>query len=217
MAIGTPAIPDVKIDHIRPMAVVLGVLRMLLSVVALLAIYFWVPVTGDSNVDVSAVLFTVGGMTLFVVVFVVQIRRIGRTDYPILVAGETFVSVLLLFLFIFALAYDALSLHDASYFSQSLSRLDSLYFTITVFTTVGFGDITATNEVTRSIVSVQMLLDLVFLAFLVRIVTTAAQATVASRRSSVQEPVAADERDDVGDGDRVEPSAPGRAGASDGP
>ena len=40
---------------------------------------------------------------------------------------------------------------------------DSLYFTVTVFATVGFGDITATSQTGRLIVTAQMILDLIVL------------------------------------------------------
>ena len=54
-----------------------------------------------------------------------------------------------------------------------LSRTDAMYFSTTVFTTVGFGDITAKSEVARLVVTVQMWLDLVFLGLVLRVVTQA--------------------------------------------
>ena len=43
-------------------------------------------------------------------------------------------------------------------FSQKLDHSRALYFTITVFSTVGFGDITPTNDAARLAVGAQMLL-----------------------------------------------------------
>ena len=48
-----------------------------------------------------------------------------------------------------------------------------MYFSSTVFTTVGFGDITAKTEAARLAVTLQMWLDLVFLGLVVRIVVNA--------------------------------------------
>ncbi len=48
-----------------------------------------------------------------------------------------------------------------------------MYFSSTVFTTVGFGDITAKTEAARLVVTVQMWLDLVFLGLVVRLVVNA--------------------------------------------
>jgi voltage-gated potassium channel len=58
---------------------------------------------------------------------------------------------------------------DAGNFNaETLTRTDSLYFTVTVFATVGFGDITATSETARVLVTVQMILDLIVLGLGVR-------------------------------------------------
>jgi hypothetical protein len=46
-----------------------------------------------------------------------------------------------------------------------MNRTDALYFTVTTFATVGFGDITATSQIARLMVTVQMVLDLLILGF----------------------------------------------------
>ncbi|MCX5316988.1 potassium channel family protein [Streptomyces sp. NBC_00154] len=46
---------------------------------------------------------------------------------------------------------------------SGLTRTDTLYFAVSTFTTVGFGDITATSEAGHLIVTAQMLLDLLVL------------------------------------------------------
>ena len=58
---------------------------------------------------------------------------------------------------------------------HSLTRTDALYFTVTVFTTVGFGDITATTQAARLIVTVQMILDLGVLGLGIRVFLGAVQ------------------------------------------
>jgi voltage-gated potassium channel len=52
---------------------------------------------------------------------------------------------------------------------DSLTRTDSLYFTVTVFATVGFGDITATSQGARMVVIAQMILDLLVLGLVVKV------------------------------------------------
>jgi voltage-gated potassium channel len=52
---------------------------------------------------------------------------------------------------------------SAANFSQPLTRTDALYFTVTVFSTVGFGDIVPRSEVTRIVLIVQMLGDVALL------------------------------------------------------
>src|SRR5208282_4777456 len=56
-----------------------------------------------------------------------------------------------------------------------LTRTDSLYFTVTTFSTVGFGDITATSQAARLVVTVQMILDLLVLGLGIRVFIGAVQ------------------------------------------
>jgi voltage-gated potassium channel len=65
-----------------------------------------------------------------------------------------------LYLLLFASTYFLMGRASAANFAQPLSRTDALYFSVTVFTTVGFGDITARSETARVVLIVQMLADL---------------------------------------------------------
>jgi voltage-gated potassium channel len=68
------------------------------------------------------------------------------------------------FLLLFAGTYFVLSVDGVGNFIQEhLTRTDTLYFTVTIFSTVGFGDITATSTSARVVVILQMILDLVIL------------------------------------------------------
>src|SRR5262249_27830859 len=61
----------------------------------------------------------------------------------------------------------AISAHS---FSQPLNHTDALYFTVTVFATVGFGDITATTTAARLVVTGQMIIDLIILGVGARVI-----------------------------------------------
>jgi voltage-gated potassium channel len=74
-----------------------------------------------------------------------------------------------LFLLQFAASYYVMGKLSAANFSEPLTRTDSLYFTVTVFATVGFGDITATTEAARILVMAQMLLGIVVVGIGARI------------------------------------------------
>ena len=58
-------------------------------------------------------------------------------------------------------------------FTAPLSRTDALYFTVTVFSTVGFGDITAKAETARLVVTGQMIADLVILGLAIKAIVGA--------------------------------------------
>jgi hypothetical protein len=67
------------------------------------------------------------------------------------------------FLLLFASTYVVMAAISASNFSAPMTHTNGLYFTVTVFATVGFGDITAKTEAARLVVTVQMMIDLVIL------------------------------------------------------
>jgi hypothetical protein len=50
-----------------------------------------------------------------------------------------------------------------------MTHTNALYFTITVFATIGFGDITATTPTPRLVVTAQMILDLIVLGLGVKV------------------------------------------------
>jgi hypothetical protein len=112
-------------------------------------------------------------------VFAWQIRRISVAELPELRAVEALGIVIVVFLVLFSGIYLAMS-HDAPRtFSQALDHIQALYFTITVFSTVGFGDITPRTDTARVLVSIQMLLDLVIIGAAVRLIFSAARSRIA--------------------------------------
>ena len=120
--------------------VALALLRASLTATVLVVLYYTVPVSGA--MDASAVALLLGGLLLFAVVITWQIRAILVSSYPGLRAVEALASAIPLFLLLFALVYFKMADLQAQAFSEPLNRTDALYFTITVFSTVGFGDIT---------------------------------------------------------------------------
>jgi voltage-gated potassium channel len=67
-----------------------------------------------------------------------------------------------------------MSQSDPAAFGHALDRDSALYFTVTVFSTVGFGDIVAKSDVARLVVTVQMLADLAVVAVVIRLILGAA-------------------------------------------
>ena len=62
---------------------------------------------------------------------------------------------------------------SAGNFGSRLTHTDGPYFTITVFSTAGFGDITAQTQAARLVVTGQMIADLVILGLAVKIIVGA--------------------------------------------
>jgi voltage-gated potassium channel len=145
-----------------------GVLRAVLTAVLLVTLYYVAPMNEplgwSAGIRLVVCLFVLAGALTW------QIRSILRSRYPAIRAGEVVAFSATLFLLVFASTYFLLSGRASGNFDQALTRTDALYFTISTFATVGFGDITATSEVARVIVMVQMVLDLLILGLGLRVV-----------------------------------------------
>ena len=139
----------------------------------LLFLYYHLPLDRRSNG--SLVLDVVGSVVLLVAMIAWQVRAIVRSKYPAIRATQALTATAALFLLLFASIYYTVSLGEAGTFSEELSRSDALYFTVTVFSTVGFGDITPKGEAVRMVVATQMLLDLVVLGLAIKVILGAVQ------------------------------------------
>lgn len=124
----------------------------------------------------------VGALLLLLGVLTWQVRRIKTAELPGLRAIQALAVVIPLFLAVFAAIHLSLSRAPDSAYNVELNHTQALYFTVTVFATVGFGDITPTTDTARLVVTLQMLLDLVLLGAGVRVLTTAAKMGLARRQ-----------------------------------
>jgi hypothetical protein len=115
------------------------------------------------------------GLVVLVGLVTFQVRSILRSRFPGLRGVEALATSIPLFLLLFASTYVVMAAISASNFSEPLTRTNALYFTVTVFATVGFGDITAKTEAARLVVTGQMIVDLVTIALVVKVIVGAAK------------------------------------------
>jgi hypothetical protein len=86
---------------------------------------------------------------------------------------------------VFAVAYLEMADADAGSFSEPLSRTDALYYTVTVFSTVGFGDIIPKTDLARVATTVQMLLgDLLVVGLVLNVMVGAVKAGLHRRAAA---------------------------------
>jgi voltage-gated potassium channel len=162
----------------RPLAIAVG--RTLGNITVVVVLYYLLPL--DRPFEWSTALALLGGLIGVAVLTAWQVRSVLRSPHPGLRAAETLALTVSLFLVLFAACYQQLAATDPSTFSEPLSRTDSLYFVITVFATVGFGDISPVSAAARVLASVQMIGDLVLIGLLVKTMLTAVERGRAQQR-----------------------------------
>ena len=167
---GTP--PDASSEARPPAGKILRAsLRAAGSTVALVALYYLLPL--DHSARWAALTMLAVGLAALIGLIVFQVRSIIASPFPGLRAVEALATSVPLFLLLFASTYVVMAAINAASFSQPMTRTNALYFTVTVFATVGFGDITAKTEAARLLVTGQMVLDLIVLGVGARIVVGA--------------------------------------------
>ena len=168
-----------RLEKFERSSLVRALLRAVASCTVLLALYYELPI--EHRPHQSVLLRLNVALAFFVALTVYELRAIVTHKQPMLRAGVSMATLIPAFLVIFAWVYLTLSHSNPSAFGGVLSRTSSLYFTVTVFSTVGFGDITAKTDPARLVVTFQMLSDLAFVAVVIRLILGAATRGVTLR------------------------------------
>jgi voltage-gated potassium channel len=148
-------------------------LQALATTTVLVALYYTLPL--DERSDVWTVTQLVLGLVVLAGIVAWQVRAIIGSEFPrVRVLQALFVAVPF-YVVIFAAAYFLIAGSGDTNFAEPLSRTDALYFTVTVLSTVGFGDITPKSEMARLVVTVQMIANLILIGLGARTLLGAAQ------------------------------------------
>jgi hypothetical protein len=86
----------------------------------------------------------------------------------------------------FAAVYYETARGSPGSFSEELSRTDSLYFTVTTFSSVGFGDITAVSQTARVLVMIQMLGDLILVGIIAHAIVGAVRTGLRRKQPGIE-------------------------------
>jgi voltage-gated potassium channel len=151
--------------------IVRSLLRATGATAVMVVIYYLLPLHSASTP--AAVTILAIGMAVLITLVAFQVRTIVASPFSVLRAIEALATSVPLFLLLFASTYVVLARLSASNFSEPLTRTDGLYFTVTVFSTVGFGDITAKTEAARLVVTGQMIADLLILGIAIKVIVGA--------------------------------------------
>jgi hypothetical protein len=163
----------------RRRLVTLSLLRSAASVTLLVVVYYKAPL--DVSLDTASWIEFGVALLAFAVMIAWQVRAIISSNLPRLRAIQAVAVGLPLLLLMFASAYIVIAGNQPDAFTEALSRTDSLYFTVTVFATVGFGDIAPKTELARVVTMIQMLLGVVVVGLIAKIFLNAVQVAVRRR------------------------------------
>jgi voltage-gated potassium channel Kch len=152
---------------------------MAATITAAFVIYALMP--GTRIVTTATVIVFVLTVGAFAGLIAVEIRSVLRATYPALRALEVIAIIFPIFVVVFAITYLSMSQANEHTFNLPLDHLKALYFTVVTFATVGYGDIVPETDGARLVVTIQIILDLVFIGLVVRVLFGAVQRRVASR------------------------------------
>ena len=141
--------------------------RSILVALLIVVAYYALPL--DRPADIGLVIL-VGGLLALALILTWQIRMIVGSPFPRIRAAETLVVGIPLLLVVFASVYFLIGKAQVDSFSEAMSKTDAMYFTVTVFSTVGFGDITAKSELARTLVTIQMLFNLIVFGLVAKLI-----------------------------------------------
>jgi voltage-gated potassium channel len=167
-------------------SIVAALLRAMGSTAALLTVYYLLPL--DRSSTGFAVTTVAAGLVVFIALVAFQVRTIIASPFPGLRAVEALGTSIPFFLLLFASTYVLLAGVSNDNFGTPLNQSDALYFTVTVFTTVGFGDITAKTDAARLVVTGQMVADLVVVGLGIKVIIEAVKRGHRRRVTEAGEP-----------------------------
>jgi voltage-gated potassium channel len=157
----------------RRIVIARALLRAVLTATVLIVLYYELPMNHVASA--GSALLLAAGLIVIAALLTWRIRGITVSAHPGLHAIETLALVVPLYVLAFATTYYLTALSNGATFSEPMTRTDALYFSVTIFATVGFGDITAKTEAARLVVTAQMFFDLLLLGFGARVFVSAVQ------------------------------------------
>ena len=161
--------------------------RSILVALLIVVAYYALPL--DRPADAGLIILIVGLLAL-AGILTWQIRMIVGSPFPRIRAAETLIVGIPLLLVVFASVYYLIGKAQVDSFSETMTKTDAMYFTVTVFSTVGFGDITAKSEVARTLVTLQMLFNLAVFGLVAKMIFGAVEVGLQRLSAASGEPAA---------------------------
>ena len=168
---------------------VLTFVLTLVVVAVMVAVYSVAPEPDGTWSNWQFIVFGTLCLAGYLGLIVASLRPLPRSSHPF-IDGALFVVVLATVMILsYSWMYLSLSNANPNSFTEVLDKPTAVYFTVTVLSTVGFGDITPSLQTPRMVTMSQMLLGFTLFTIAIRAVTqTARQAIHNQRRSAGANP-----------------------------
>jgi voltage-gated potassium channel len=139
----------------------------LVNLAAVLLVYFLVPVSPDES-KARLALQLLAAVAAVGLAGSVVLREVTRRHQGAAwgLTGIRLILILEFVVVVFSFAYYLLALQGDDQMDGIDTRLDALYFTVVTMATVGYGDVHATGQVARGVVTLHILFNLAFLTVL---------------------------------------------------
>lgn len=148
----------------------------------LVATYALMPLVGNWG---WAGLAAGGGATLAVVAVVVRrVRRVLHAERPVPEAIAAIVVTATLTILTSSATYFAMSQSTDGSFRGLETKVDAVYFAVTIMTTVGFGDIVPVSQSARLVTTFHMIFTVALVGAALRLITLAARHNLSRRAGS---------------------------------
>ncbi len=159
-------------------------LKVVALPIAILAVYFVVPVDADrAPVGVlTGILVSAGALAGVVMIVVTEVRGARR------LSGLHLILVLEIVLVVFSFTYYLIASNGPGQFAGLTTRLDALYFSTATSATVGYGDVHATGQLARGVATLHMIFNLIFIAAVVNLAKEAMHERRAARHEAPADP-----------------------------
>ncbi|MEK6438455.1 potassium channel family protein [Pseudonocardia sp. T1-2H] len=178
-----------RVDELSPAAqkrmLNATLLKAAVSAALLVVVYYLAPL--NRPLDAVTWIGFALGLAVFAAIIGYHTRAIIASEVPRLRAIQAVATGLPVLLLLFAAIYVLIANADPDSFSEMLSRTDSLYFTLTVFATVGFGDIAPRSDVARILTMIQMIIDLFAVGVIAKILIGAVDVAQKRRKNEAAE------------------------------
>lgn len=148
----------------------------------MLAVYFVLPEPKVDEPPWLTVAAVVVGGVFYASAGVWAFFRIHKSTHPARTGLNALVLMITAIVLIFALTYLALSVDNVDNFNEPLDKVSALYFTMTILTTTGFGDISAQSHAGMIAVMTQMVVSLTLLTTLARVLVEATRRATRRQR-----------------------------------